>query len=71
MNLSKQAESLRGLMRVGEAAEYCGVTRETLRNWDRSGKLVARRHPLTGYRHYDRDELEDFVEKLIRERSRG
>ena len=70
MNLSKQAESLKGLMRVGEAAEYCGVTRETLRNWDRSGKLVARRHPLTGYRYYDRDELEDFVEKLIRERSR-
>jgi DNA-binding transcriptional MerR regulator len=70
MSLRSEADFLRGLMRVGEAADYCGVTKETLRNWDRAGKLVARRHPITGYRYYDEDELKDFVARVTQERDR-
>ncbi|MGB7344961.1 MAG: MerR family DNA-binding transcriptional regulator [Pirellulaceae bacterium] len=58
-------------MKVGEAAEFCGVTAETLRNWDRSGKLVARRNPVTGYRYYRQTDLERFLEKVMKERARG
>ena len=29
-----------------------GVSKDTLRRWDRAGKLEARRHPITGYRLY-------------------
>ena len=35
---------------VGEAAQVLGVSKDTLRRWDRAGKLEARRHPITGYR---------------------
>ena len=35
---------------VGEAAELLGVSKDTLRRWDRAGRLTARRHPVTGYR---------------------
>ena len=42
---------------LGEAADYLGVSRNTLRNWDISGKLVADRNPINGYRRYDMDHL--------------
>ena len=37
---------------VGDAAAFVGVSKDTLRRWDRAGKLKARRHPVTGYRHF-------------------
>ena len=33
---------------VGEAAEYLGVHPDSLRRWDRAGKLEPRWHPITG-----------------------
>ena len=49
---------------VGEAAELLGVSKDTLRRWDRAGKLTARRHPITGYRLYLQTELEAFLGNL-------
>ncbi len=46
------------LLTIKEAAERLGVTTQTLRRWDKSGRLVAKRHPINGYRLYDRDELD-------------
>jgi site-specific DNA-methyltransferase (adenine-specific) len=40
------------LLTVGEAASTLEVTPATLRNWDRSGKLKAHRHPINQYRLY-------------------
>lgn len=42
---------------LAEAASYLGVSKATLRNWDREGKLKAYRHPLNHYRTYDLNEL--------------
>ena len=47
-------------LRVGEAAAYLGVSRQTLRRWDDEGKLVAVRHPGSNYRHYKRADLEPY-----------
>lgn len=57
----KQVRSLKDCMRVGEAAAVLGVTAKTLRNWDRLGKVKARRHPVNGYRIYLREELEALL----------
>jgi excisionase family DNA binding protein len=46
---------------VAEAAEYLGVSPATLRNWDRSGKLKASRHPLNDYRLYRREDLDRLL----------
>jgi len=35
---------------IGEAAEYLGVSPQTLRRWDASGKLRPVRHPASEYR---------------------
>jgi excisionase family DNA binding protein len=49
---------------VSEAAEYLGVSADSLRRWDRSGKLAARRHPVSGYRLYLKVELDAFLKTL-------
>lgn len=43
---------------IAEAARLLGVSASTLRNWDKLGKLKPHRHPLNGYRMYDRKEIE-------------
>jgi len=55
-------------MKIQEAARFLGVTAETLRNWDRSGKLVPLRHPVNSYRLYRRSDLEELLECLKRTR---
>jgi DNA repair protein RadD len=45
---------------VRAAAEYIGVSAQTLRRWDASGKLKPVRHPASGYRYYRRADLEPF-----------
>ena len=45
---------------VGGAAEYLGVSPQTLRRWDAAGKLKAVRRPGSEYRYYRRADLEPF-----------
>src|SRR5689334_833578 len=47
-------------LRVSEAADYLGVSAQTLRRWDAEGKLAAVRRPGSDYRYYKRSELEPF-----------
>src|SRR2546423_15369880 len=48
----KGYQSMPSLVTLAEAASYLGVSKATLRNWDREGKLKAHRHPLNRYRVY-------------------
>jgi excisionase family DNA binding protein len=45
------------LISLAEAASLLGVSKATLRNWDKEGKLKAHRHPVNRYRAYDLEEL--------------
>lgn len=45
---------------VSEAAEYIGVSAQTLRRWDRQGRLSAVRRPGSTYRYYRLADLEPF-----------
>lgn len=51
---------------VGKAATLVGVSASTLRNWDRSGKLIAYRHPINGYRLYRRSDLRQLLGGIMR-----
>lgn len=48
-------------LRIKAAAAVLGVSVNTLRNWERSGKLVAFRHPVNGHRLYKRADLEALL----------
>lgn len=50
-------------VRIGEAAKILGVTAQTLRNWEKSGKLRAHRS-LGGQRYYERQDLERFAVRI-------
>ena len=49
---------------VADAAEYLGISANTLRAWDQNGKLRAKRHPMNQYRLYDRRELDQLLQQL-------
>ena len=53
-------------LRIKEAAEYLGVSPNTLRNWGRSGKLADRRHPINDYRLYAKEELNALLKEADR-----
>ncbi len=57
----KRLRSFRDYLTVKAAAEFLGVSPETLRNWDDAGKLRAIRHPVNGYRLYDPKMLEALL----------
>lgn len=45
---------------MSEAAEYLGVSAQTLRRWDTEGRLTAVRRPGSNYRYYKRSDLDPF-----------
>ncbi len=59
-----QSERLDDYLTIHKAAALLGVSPSTLRNWDRQGKLTARRHPINAYRLYRRDELQQLLQSL-------
>lgn len=59
--------SPRDYLRIQEAAESLNVSEQTLRNWDRTGKLKAERHPINGYRLYRAADLHALLERFARE----
>lgn len=54
------------LLTIGQAAEYLGVSQNTLRRWDESGKLVAIRKEGGTHRYYFQRDLDVFASDLIK-----
>lgn len=57
---------LKDFLRISEAAEYLGVSPNTLRNWETAGKIVAHRHPMNDYRLFRREDLDALLKKVER-----
>jgi DNA (cytosine-5)-methyltransferase 1 len=55
-------------MRIHEAAEYLGISTESLRRWDRQGVIKADRSPL-GHRIFTPEKILE-IQRVIRDRSR-
>ncbi|WP_409449680.1 MerR family DNA-binding transcriptional regulator [Candidatus Igneacidithiobacillus taiwanensis] len=45
------------LVSIREAAEFLGVSAQTLRRWEREGKLIPDGRTIGGNRRYDLDRL--------------
>ncbi len=57
---------MRGLgedLTVKEAAEYLGVAKNTMRNWEAGGKIPVHRHPINNYRLYKVSDLDALLRK--------
>jgi site-specific DNA-methyltransferase (adenine-specific) len=49
---------------ISEAAKKIGVSSETLRRWDKSGKFPSQRHPINNYRIYNENQIEFAIKEL-------
>jgi len=47
---------------ISEAAEILGKSKETLRRWDRLGKLEAVREPMSNYRLYKKEQINSLLD---------
>jgi len=52
---------LDGYLRIQEAADYLGVCRNTLRNWELAGKIPVHRHPANNYRLFKVEDLDKML----------
>lgn len=52
------------LISIKKASEMLNVSKLTLRNWDRDGKLTALRHPINNYRVYKLEDIEKIINKI-------
>ena len=60
---------LKELLAIGDAAKYLGVSIDTLRRWEKKGKVVPLRSP-GGHRYFDKEALDKlFGTKYTREES--
>ena len=51
---------MKNFFALSEVADILSVSKETLRRWDKSGKLESVRHPINNYRVYRMDDLKQF-----------
>ena len=51
---------------ISQAAKKIGVSPETLRRWDKTGKFPSNRHPINNYRVYTKEQIEFVIKELRR-----
>jgi site-specific DNA-methyltransferase (adenine-specific) len=49
---------------IKRAADILGVSTLTLRNWDKSGKFKAMRHPINNYRVYKMQDIKKLIDEI-------
>ena len=52
---------------LSETSEYIGKSKETLRRWDKEGKLVAVREPISNYRVYRKSDVTSLFANFLDE----
>lgn len=60
----RNAMSLRDYLTIKEAAVFLGVSPNTLRNWERAGRLATHRHPFNRYRLYKKADLQALLTRI-------
>lgn len=60
MPLSEPAQALPEYLPIGAVAAMFSVSLDTLRRWDKQGRLTALRTP-TGQRRYRREDVESLL----------
>lgn len=51
-------------MKIKDAASFLGVAPNTLRNWEKLGKIKVHKNPLNKYRLYKKADLEELLKSI-------
>mgnify|MGYP001558753947 CR=1 FL=1 len=60
----KMTNNINNYITIKNASDILGVSKITLRNWDKSGKLKAHRHPFNNYRVYKLEDIDNVLEMI-------
>lgn len=55
---------MKDLLEVKEASEALGVSKQTIKNWEKKGFISSTRHPVSRYRLYKRHDLQALLDKI-------
>ena len=55
------------LLTISQASEIIGVSIQTLRRWDESGKLSSIRRKKSGDRYYRKDDIDNFIRNNLKD----
>ena len=53
-------------LKVAEAAEYLGISQNTLRKWADEGQVTVRINPANGYRMFSEEDLRRFLDEAAK-----
>jgi excisionase family DNA binding protein len=53
-------------LKTADAAEFLGVSQNTLRTWAATGAIPMHRNPANGYRLFKRSDLDAFLKKTAK-----
>lgn len=51
-------------LKIKAAADFLGVTANTLRNWEKEKKIIVYRNPQNSYRLYKKEDLEKLLNNI-------
>lgn len=57
-------------LKIAEAAEFLGISQNTLRKWADEGRIAVRVNPANGYRLFRRSDLEAFLKAVAKPSSK-
>ena len=60
------SEKLSEYLMTAEAAEFLGVSQNTLRTWAKQGKIPVQVNPLNNYRLFRREDLQAFLDSVAK-----
>lgn len=60
------SEKLSDYLKTAEAAEFLGVSQNTLRAWAKEGKIPVRVNPVNGYRLFRQKDLQAFLDAVAK-----
>ena len=60
------SEKLSEYLKTAEAAEFLGVSQNTLRTWAKQGKIPVQVNPLNNYRLFRREDLQKFLDSVVK-----
>ena len=63
-NIKNMNNKVNKYITIKEASDILGVSKITLRNWDKANKLKAYRHPFNNYRIYKLEDIDKVLEMI-------
>lgn len=56
---------IKSYIKIGYVAEKCQVTTQTIRKWEKDGRIKGERHPISNARYYKPEDVERLVKEVF------